>query len=421
MAEVDELSTLADLKQDPENARAHNPRNIGMITNALHEVGAARSIVVDEDNMILAGNGVYEAAVEAGIQNVQVVEADGETIIAVKRSNLTDEQKRRLAYFDNRTAELADWNIEQIVADLENGVDLDGIFGEDELKEMLDGFADGLLGEDAPEPQIDKAEELREKWAVSVGDLWAIPSQKGDGVHKIICGDCTDAEVVERVMDGEKVEMVWTDPPYGVKYGDKLESANPMGYRVRTIENDDLVPDELEEFIRAAFTLAAQSSVPAGVIYAACPPGTPLPTAIAAFTESGFEFRWQLVWVKDQLVLSRADYHFRHENILYGWKPDGAHYFVDDRTQDSVFEIPRPKVSEEHPTMKPVELVEALVRNSSKSSDIVYDPFLGSGTTLVACERLGRLGRGIEISPAYTAVSLQRLADMNLQPERAGL
>jgi len=137
------LSTLADLKQDPENARVHNPRNIGMITNALHEVGAARSIVIDEDNMILAGHGVYEAAVEAGIENVQIVEADGNTIIAVKRSNLTAAAKKRLAFFDNRTAELADWNIEQMVADLDAGLDLAGIFREDELAQ-LQGLASSV-------------------------------------------------------------------------------------------------------------------------------------------------------------------------------------------------------------------------------------------------------------------------------------
>ena len=135
-----ELNTLADLKQDPENARQHNPRNIGMIERALQEVGAARSVVVNGDNVILAGNGVYEAAVAAGIENVQIVEADGNTIIAVKRSNLTPEQEKRLALFDNRTAELADWNVEQIVADLENGLDLDGIWNDNELAQLMGNF-----------------------------------------------------------------------------------------------------------------------------------------------------------------------------------------------------------------------------------------------------------------------------------------
>ena len=230
--------------------------------------------------------------------------------------------------------------------------------------------------------------------------------------HRVVCGDCTDAAVVDAVMMGEKAAMVWTDPPYGVKYGDKLDRANPMGYRVRTIQNDDLDKGDLEDLIRGAFKNASEVCQPGATRDAACPPGTPLPTAIAAFEGSGFTFHWQLVWVKDQLVLGRGDYHFRHENILYGWKHDAAHYFVDDRTQDSVFEIPRPKVSVEHPTMKPVELVEQMVRNSSRRGAIVYDPFIGSGTTMVSCQRLGRKCRGVEIDPGYAAVCLDRWATM---------
>lgn len=256
------------------------------------------------------------------------------------------------------------------------------------------------------EPQIDKAEELRIKWGVETGQLWQL------GEHRLICGDCTDKMVVDRVMAGEKARLVWTDPPYGVKYGDKLEAANPMGYRVRTIQNDDLPADKLEEFIRSALKNAADVSVDGAAIYVASPPGTPLPALIASFAGSGFEYHWGLIWLKDQLVLGRGDYHFKHENILYGWKPGAGHYFTDDRTQTSVFEYPRPKRSEEHPTMKPVELVEHMVKNSSELDDIVFEPFSGSGSTLIACERLSRKCRAVEISPAYVAVALQRWADV---------
>ena len=163
--------------------------------------------------------------------------------------------------------------------------------------------------------------------------------------------------------------------------------------------------------IRSAFKRAAESTLPGAAIYAASPAGPPLPSLIAAFDGSGFEFRWQLVWVKDALVLSRADYHFRHENILYGWKPDGAHYFTPSRKHDSVFEIPRPRVSDEHPTMKPVELVMRMVDNSSKPGDIVYEPFSGSGTTIIAAENLSRQCRACEISAPYVSVALQRYLD----------
>lgn len=228
--------------------------------------------------------------------------------------------------------------------------------------------------------------------------------------HRLLCGDSTKREDVERVMGGEMINLTWSDPPYGVSYGDKMEAANPMGYRVRQIENDDLPADELEEFIRSALKNAAEFSVAGAAVYVACPPGTPLPALIASFAGSGFDYRWGLVWLKDQIVLSRADYHFKHENILYGWKSDGAHYFTDDRTQSSVFEYPRPKKSDEHPTMKPVALIQHMIRNSSRQGEIVYDAFGGSGSTMIASENEGRKCRMIELSPAFASVVLERMS-----------
>jgi DNA modification methylase len=216
---------------------------------------------------------------------------------------------------------------------------------------------------------------------------------------------------VERLMGGEKADCVWTDPPYGVHYGEKIEKANPIAHRVRKIANDDLPTSELETFLRSVLTNIAIVSNDGAPIYVACPAGTLLPTSIAAFVGSGFDFRWQLVWVKDQLVLSRADYHFRHENILYGWKAGKSHYFTEDRTQDSIFEVPRPKSSEEHPTMKPVLLIECMLKNSSKVGQVVLDAFGGSGSTLIACEKLNRQCRMVELSEAYCDVILKRWED----------
>jgi len=213
-------------------------------------------------------------------------------------------------------------------------------------------------------------------------------------------------------MGGEKAAMVWTDPPYGVNYGEKLEASNPMGYRVRSIKNDDLSDENLEAMIRASFTNCADNCVPGAAIYAAAPPGQQLPTLIKSFVGSGFTFHWHLVWVKDQIVLSRADYHFQHENILYGWKDDAGHNWTGDRKQSSCFFIDRPKKSEEHPTMKPVELVERMLENNSVIGNIILEPFSGSGTTLIACERLGRKCRAVEISPAYVAVAIERWVTM---------
>lgn len=320
---------------------------------------------------------------------------------------LTDAERRELVISLHAGA-TGEWNWDSL-SGWDASTLMDSGFDADLLKEWKRDTSalDAFLKSEKPEikdtePQIDRAEELLQKWQVKTGDLW----QLGD--HRLICGDCTDPAVVEKVMGGGMARLVCTDPPYGVNYGGKLEAANPMGYRVRHIENDALSPEQLEALIRTAYFNCSAHAAPGAAIYAACPAGTPLPAAISAFKDSGFDFRWQLVWLKDQIVLSRADYHFKHENILYGWKSDGAHYFIDDRKQSSVFEYPRPKSSDEHPTMKPVELMEHLIRNSSEHGDAVLEPFDGSGSTLLACENLGRKCRAIEISPAYVAVALER-------------
>lgn len=235
--------------------------------------------------------------------------------------------------------------------------------------------------------------------------------------HRLMCGDSASSDV-DVLFGNDKANLTWTDPPYGVKYGDKLEAANAMGYRVRHIQNDNLSDEDLEHLINAALTNAANHSCAGASVYVAAPAGQQLPTLMRAFAGSGFEYRWQLVWLKDQIVLGRGDYHFKHENILYGWKKDGAHYFIDNRKQASVFEYPRPKVSDEHPTMKPIALVAHMLNNSSRAGDIVYDCYCGSGTTLIACEQTGRIGRGMEIEPKYVAVSLERLSLLGLQPRR---
>lgn len=398
---------ITDLQPDEHNANKGTQRGLTALDNSLRKYGAGRSILIDKNNKIIAGNKTTERAVDIGLDEVIVVETDGSKLVAVKRTDLdleTDKEARELAYYDNRVAQLdLDWDIPTLEFDLAQGLDLDGLFSEFDLKDL--GVNTGANGEADAEPQLDRAAELQEVWQVQKGELFEI------GAHRLICGDCTDAATVARLMRGEKARLVWTDPPYGVNYGEKIGSANPMGYRVRTIENDDLPADKLEEFIRSALKLAAIHATPGASIYVASPAGTLLPTLIASFVGSGFDYRWCLIWVKDQIVLSRGDYHFKHENILYGWKPDAVHYFTKDRTQSSVFEYPRPKVSEEHPTMKPIELIQHMLENSSERGDIVYDGFGGSGSTGIAAENLGRRARLVEISQAYCAVILQRFTD----------
>jgi hypothetical protein len=199
------IDHIKDLKPDARNARSHNPRNIGMIVDSLHEVGAARSIVIDEHGRILAGNGTIEAAAEAGITKMQVVDADGETIVAVRRSGLTEAQKTRLALWDNRAAETADWDAGVLAAFAAEGVKLDDLFVQDELDAII-----GTL--DAPEPGDggDDFDTTPEEGPTRVqpGDLWQL------GPHRLLCGDSTKAEDVARLMGGEKADMVFTSPPY---------------------------------------------------------------------------------------------------------------------------------------------------------------------------------------------------------------
>jgi DNA modification methylase len=212
--------------------------------------------------------------------------------------------------------------------------------------------------------------------------------------------------------------MVWTDPPYGVSYGQKTDRMDQHGAQKhwRPIANDDLKPDQIKALFAGALKAAVVHAEAGAACYATVP-STLLGVFIAAFEDGGFSYKHCLAWVKQQFVMGRSDYHYRHEPILYGWIEDGAHYFVDDRTHDSVFEVDRPQASEFHPTTKPVALVAAMIANSSRPGELVYDPFSGSGTVLVACEQLKRTGCASELDPGYAAVALERLALLGLAPE----
>jgi DNA modification methylase len=264
--------------------------------------------------------------------------------------------------------------------------------------------------------QVDMAAELQAKWGTAAGQAWQI------GPHRLVCGDCRDEGTAGRLWrDGRpKLRMVWTDPPYGVDYAAKNAFLNrsDRGNRIQApIENDKLTAGETGIMFKQALAVARQFAEPGAACYATVPSGPLLFYFFQAFTAAGFTFHAQLTWVKHHFVIGMADYHHRYEPILYGWLPDAAHYFVDDRSQDDVFEVDKPHVSKWHPTTKPVELVARMVANSSRRGETVYDPFCGSGTTLVACDQLGRTGYGVEIDPGYVAVAIQRLADLGLEPK----
>lgn len=275
----------------------------------------------------------------------------------------------------------------------------------------LEYGGDGRPLLEAPEAEVDRAEELRAAWGVEQGQLWVA------GKHRVLVGDATKAEDVEWLMGGEKAALLWTDPPYGVEYVGKTKDA-------LTLKNDGA--GGLLERLVPAFKNATAGCEPGAPWYIAHPAGALCLVFGDAIREAGWRFHQTLIWVKDSMVLGHSDYHFKHEPIFYGFMPgegrpgrgnhEGSHWY-GDHAQVSVFEIPRPKRSEEHPTMKPPELVERCIRNSSMSGDIVLDLYVGSGTTMVAAERTGRAAYGLDIDPKYIAVTLERLAQMGLEPK----
>lgn len=398
MPNASDIQDLADLTPDPRNARSHSERNLELIAQSLQEVGAARSIVVDEDGVILAGNATVTAAQQAGFDRVRIVEVDGRELVAVRRTGLSPAQKRRLALLDNRTAELADWDTD-VLASLAEDTDLSNLWEPDELAD--------LLGEEsAPAALLGDPDALPDLPATPItqpGDLWHL------GPHRLLCGDATRLEDVARLMAGERAACLWTDPPYGVNYVGKTAEA-------LTLANDDA--SGLAGLLHASLTAAQDVLAPGAAFYLAHPAG-PLSLVFSqVITELGWRWRQTLIWGKDHFVLGRSDYHYRHEPLLFGYLPGegrrgrGSAGWYGDDAQDSLFAIPRPTASRDHPTSKPVALISAMLRNSTRAGDRVLDPFAGSGSTLIACTELGRIASCLELDPRYCDVIVRRWQDL---------
>lgn len=366
---------ISDLVLDPENARKHSARNLDAISNSLKRFGQRKPIVVGAGNIVLAGNGTLEAAKNLGWENIDVVEAPPDWDINTARA---------FALADNRSAELAEWD-ESILAKQLLALD-EADFDITELGfEMPQVIDPEPLGEDeAPTPPADPVTKL--------GDLYRL------GKHMLLCGDATNVEDYKKLLGEESVDMIWTDPPYGVSY---------VGQGGMTIENDNLKLDELQDFLAEAFSSMITFTKPGACWYVAAPSGNIFQAFSIPLSDLQV-WRHTLVWVKDALVMGRADYHYRHESIFYGWTPGAAHREPADRKQDSVWEVPRPRSNKEHPTMKPIELITRAINNSSLMKDIILDPFAGSGSTLIACEQTNRQARLIELDPKYCDVIVAR-------------
>ena len=383
----DTLDALA-VPIDSLKPYGRNPRqgDVGAIIASLERHGQYRPIVVNtRTSEVLAGNHTLQAA-----------RALGWTEIAATFVDVDEDTAARIVLIDNRSNDLAAYDDHALVELLQSLPDLDGTgFDGDALDELLADLAGSDARTSGDTDPIDPPAEPRTK----PGDLYVL------GDHRLLCGDSREVDAAASVLEGGMADAMWTDPPYGVSYVGKTKDA-------LTIQNDGA--DGLDSLLQEAFATALTVLSPGAAVYCAHPPGERSVTFANRFSEA-FQLRQGLVWAKNTMVLGHSDYHYSHEPILYGYvngyqgrRGRGGEGWYGDNSQTSVLQFDKPSRSEEHPTSKPVELVEACLTNSTKPGDLVYEPFCGSGSTLIACENLGRACRALELDPGYCDVIVDR-------------
>jgi DNA modification methylase len=382
-----QLRPVSALVPYAKNARTHSDEQVSQIARSIEEFGWTNPILVDLNNVIIAGHARLLAAKKLKMLEVPVIVL----------GPLTDSQRRALVIADNQLALGAGWDEEMLRVELKmleaEDYDLDLIgFGESELAELLanDGDYAGHADEDA----VPEAPEI----AISVpGDLWIL------GDHRVYCGDATQMESIEKVMGSGLADMVFCDPPYGVAYGSSAPTKRER--ERRKIANDDLGDVAFGEFLRKACINLL--SVTKGAVYISMS-SSELHTLQKAFTAAGGHWSTFVIWAKDRFTLGRSDYQRQYEPLLYGWLEGSDHFWCGARDQGDIWFVNKPRANVLHPTQKPVELVERAIKNSSKSRDTVLDPFGGSGTTLIVCEKNGRQARLVELEPRYVDVVVRR-------------
>jgi site-specific DNA-methyltransferase (adenine-specific) len=381
------VTSIENLKYDRKNARKRTDRSAALIAESLKRYGAARSIVIDEDGRILAGNGTVEGAKAAGINNVRIIEANGSELIAVRRTGLSEDEKVGLALADNRSSELSEWD-HDMLRQLSEEHSLTPWFNDNEI------LADALKAKQGlTDP--DDVPEAPEEPITKTGDLWILDN------HRLLCGDSTNTIALERLMKKQTADLWLTDPPYNVNY----EGGNRL-----KIQNDNMKDAEFRQFLNDAYA-AANCFLRPGAAFYIWHADSQGYNFRGAAVNVGWKVRQCLIWVKSSLVMGRQDYHWKHEPCLYGWTDGATHYWGSDRKQTTILEFNKPHCNREHPTMKPVELFEYQMKNSTKQDDLILDSFGGSGTTLIACEKTNRYCRMMELDPAYCDVIVKRWED----------
>jgi DNA modification methylase len=367
------------------NARTHTEEQVAQVAASIIEFGWTNPILVGADGVIIAGHARLLAARKLGMTEVPVIVLD----------HLSETQRRALVLADNRLALSAGWDEEMLRVELDSlkadSFDLDLVgFTDAELEDLLrdpETANDGLTDPDAiPSDQEQVVTVLRDVWLL--------------GPHRLLCGDATQMADIEKVLVGGLADMVFTDPPYNVAYEGKTAKKLTIG--------NDALGEKFYDFLRESS--ANMLAVTKGAIYM-CMSSSELHTLFRAFSDAGGHWSTFVIWAKHHFTLGRSDYQRMYEPILYGWRDGTQHFWCGDRNQGDVWFIKRPMANLEHPTMKPVELVERALRNSSKTRDTILDPFGGSGTTLIACERANRQARVIELDPKYCDVIVRRWQD----------
>lgn len=372
-----------------KNSRTHSEAQVAQIAGSIKEFGFNNPVLIDEDNGIIAGHGRVMAAQKLGLQAVP----------CIRLAHLSDTQRKAYVIADNRLALNAGWDDQMLTLELQelDGEDFDLSllgFEADELNALLNPIkeTEGLTDEDA-------VPDVPEEPKTKPGDIYQL------GRHRLMCGDSTSIDAVEKLMDGQLADILITDPPYNVAY----EGSNGL-----KIKNDDMGDDQFRQFLRDAF-VAADTVMKSGAVFYIWHADSEGYNFRGACKDTNWKVRQCLIWNKDALVMGRQDYHWKHEPCLYGWKEGAGHLWATDRKQTTILEFKKPKRNDVHPTMKPVELIEYQLLNNTKGQDIVLDLFGGSGSTMIAAEKNGRTARLMELDPKYCDVIVKRWEDFTGQ------
>ena len=363
-----------------ENNARINDKAVDVVANSIEEFGFKQPIIIDKNNVIIAGHTRQKAAQKLGITKVPCIVAD----------DLTEEQIKAFRIADNSSAQVAEWDMDKLMKELDT-IDYDmSKYGLSEQMAEIEKIIEENKQVEDDDYEMPEDIEIR----IKAGEVWQL------GRHRLMCGDSTRHEDVEKLMDGNLADMVVTDPPYNVAYEGKTEDA-------LKIENDSMSSDDFLNFLNSAFSCMYNALKEGGAFYVwfASREHINFETALKM---NDLKVREELIWVKNSMTLGRQDYQWRHEPCLYGWKEGASHNWYNDRSQTTVLEFNKPNRNDIHPTMKPVDLFAYQIKNSSKQGDLVLDLFGGSGTTLIACEQIGRKANIMEFDEKYATAIIDR-------------